>query len=158
MGLIDDVLCNNDLFGDHKGETHCTQSLHSVFPGSAYEITLAGRLAGMMTPVFTGQRSDVALHGWIEFRGFGRAKFNDGTMVAFVLASEKSDLEETTSTPSARLPDLDAPIYMQSEALGTLKVNRRTAEAICLRCRHFITDDQGAPNVLERFWAHQVFE
>src|ERR1035437_8753442 len=104
MGVLDDVLCNNDLFGDHKGETHYTQSLHPVFPGSTYEITPTGwlellectyedrsdpsasgclRLGGIMTPVFTGRRSDVALHGWVEFPGFGRAKFTDGTMVAF---------------------------------------------------------------------------
>ena len=104
MGVLDDVGCNNDLFGDHKGETHCTQSLHPVSPGSTYEITPTGRLellectyedrsdpnaprwgrlAGMMTPVFTGQRSDVALHGWLEFAGSGRAKFTDGTLVAF---------------------------------------------------------------------------
>jgi hypothetical protein len=37
----------------------------------------------MMTPVFTGQHSDVALHGWVEFPGFGRAKFTYGTLVAF---------------------------------------------------------------------------
>lgn len=104
MGVLDDVLCNNDLFGDHRGETHRTQSLHRVFPGSTYEITPTGRLellectyedrsdpnaprclrlGGMMTPVFTGQRSDVGLHGWVEFPGFGRAKFADGTLVAF---------------------------------------------------------------------------
>ena len=100
----------------------------------------------------------VALHGWVEFPGFGRAKFTDGTMVAFVPASEQSNLEETTSTPSARLPDLDAPIYMKGEAVGALRVNGRTAETICLECRHFITDDQGARYVLERFWTHQVFE
>jgi len=104
MGVLDDVVCNNDLFGDHKGETRRTQSLHPAFPGSTYEITPTGRLellectyedrsdpqaprwgplAGMMTPVFTGQRSDVALHGWLEFPGFGCAKFTDGTLVAF---------------------------------------------------------------------------
>lgn len=104
MGVLDDVLCNNDLFGDHKGETHCTQSLHPVFPGSTYEITPMGRmelleciyedrsdpnaprwirLGGSMTPVFTGQRTDVEPHGWVEFSGFGRAKFTDGTLVAF---------------------------------------------------------------------------
>ena len=44
MGVLDDVLCNNDLFGDHKGETHCTQSLHPVFPGATYEITPMGRM------------------------------------------------------------------------------------------------------------------
>lgn len=36
-----------------------------------------------MTPVFTGQRTDVAMHGWVEFPGFGRAKFTDRTLVAF---------------------------------------------------------------------------
>jgi len=111
MGLFDDVLCNNDLFGDHKGETHRTQSLHPVFPGSTYEITPTGRLellectyadrsdpnaphwgrlAGMMIPVFTGQRSDVTLHGWLEFPGFGRAKFTDGTLVGFEPESDQS--------------------------------------------------------------------
>ena len=179
MGVLDDVLCNNDLFGDHKGETHYTQSLHRVFPGSTYEITLAGRLellectyedrsdpnatgclrlGGMMTPVFTGRRSDVTLHGWVEFPGFGRAKFTDGTMVAFEPASEPSNLEETTGNPAAQLPDLDAPIYMQGEALGRLRVNVQTAEAICQTCGHFISDEQGSGIVLQRFWTHQVFE
>ena len=179
MGVLDDVLCNNDLFGDHKGETHYTQSLHPVFPGSTYEITLAGRLellectyedrsdpnalvclrlGGMMTPVFTGRRSDVALHGWVEFPRFGRAKFTDGTMVGFEPACELSNLEETTGSPPARSPNLEAPIYMQGEALGALRVNEQTAEAICQTCGHFITDDQGSGNVLQRFWTHQVFE
>lgn len=111
MGVLDDVLCNNDLFGDHKGETHSTQSLHPFFPGSTYEITPSGRLEllecnyedrsnpnatglqrffGMMTPVFTGQRSDVALHGWLDFPGFGRAKFTDGNLVAFEPESDQS--------------------------------------------------------------------
>src|ERR1700755_1795414 len=104
MGVLDEVFCNNDLFGAHKGETHWTQSLHPGFPESTYEITPRGRLellectyedrrdpnapdrlrlAGMMTPVFTGKRSDVALHGWVEFPGSGRVKFTDGTLVAF---------------------------------------------------------------------------
>jgi hypothetical protein len=179
MGILDDVLCDNDLFEDHKGETHRAQSLQPVFPRSTYETTPTGRLellectyedrsdpnaprwlrlVGMMTPVFTGQRSDVALHGWVEFPGFGRAKFTDGTMVAFEPASELSNLEETAGTPSARSPDLDAPIYMQGEALGTLRVKGRTAKAICLECRHFITDDRGAQSVFERFSTHQVTE
>jgi hypothetical protein len=179
IGVLDDVLCNNDLFGDHKGEMHCTYSLHPVFPGSMYEITPAGRLEllectyedrsdpnasgcvrfrGMMTPVFTGRRSDVALHGWVEFPGFGRAKFTDGTMLAFEPASELSNPEETTGALSARSPDLEAPIYMQGEALGRLRVNGRTAEAICQTCRHCITDGLGSRAVLQRFWAHQVFE
>ena len=111
MGVLDEVLCNNDLFGAHKGETQWTRSLHPVFPGSTYEITPAGRLellegtyedrsdpnaprwlrlGGMMTPVFTGQRSDVTLHGWLEFPGFGRAKFTDGTLVGFEPESDQS--------------------------------------------------------------------
>jgi len=179
MGVLDDVLCNNDLFGDHKGETHYTQSLDQIFPGSNYEITPTGRLEllectyedrsdpnakgclrlrGIMTPVFTGRRSDVDLHGWIEFPGFGRAKFTDGTMVAFEPASEIGNLKEMTGTPSARSPDLEAPIYMEGETLGLLRVKRWTAEAICQKCSHLMTDDHGSGNVLQRFWLHQVFE
>jgi len=127
MGVSDDVLCNNDLFGDHKGETHCTQSLHPVFPGSTYEITPMGRmellectyedrsdpnaplwirLSGSMTPVFTGHRTDVAPHGWVQFPGFGRAKFTDGTLVAFEpeLLLERNQPPSTgiqSSSPSA---------------------------------------------------------
>ena len=182
MGVNDDVRCNNDLFGDHRGETHYTSSLNPIFPGSTYEITPTGRLElfectyedrsdpnasrwrrleGMMTPVFTGRRSDVALHGWIEFPGFGRSKFTDGTMVAFNPDAEQgkpAPMQERTDTASVLPPNLPAPIYMQGEALGELRVNEPTADAICLRCRHLITDDQGSRNVLERFWIHQVFE
>lgn len=179
MGVLNDVLCNNDLFGKHKGETHYTANLGLVFPGATYEITPAGRLEllectyedrsdptapgwgrfiGVMTPVFTGQRSDTGLHGWVEFPGFGRAKFTDGTIVAFEPALERSNLEETTGNSSAGPSDLEVPIYMQREALGTLRINGWKAEAICLECRHFITDDQGSRYVLERFWTHQVFE
>jgi hypothetical protein len=182
MGVLDDVLCNNDLFGDHRGETHRTQSLHRVFPGSTYEITPAGRLellectyedrsdpnapgcqrfAGILTPVFTGQRCDIALHGWLEFPGLGQAKFTDGTMVSFEPEPEQNNTairQEQTGTPSAWSLNLEAPIYMQGEALGTFRVSGRTAEAVCLACRHFIADDQGSRNVLERFWTHQVFE
>jgi hypothetical protein len=182
MGVLDDVLCNNDLFGKHKGETRHTQSLNSVFPGSTYEITPSGRLEllgytyedrsdpnaqgwerflGWMTPVFTGQRRDMDLHGWVEFPGFGRAKFTDGTMIAFETDSDQSatvPVQERTDTPSVLSPNMEAPIYMQDEALGTLRVNGRKVEATCLRCRHFITNDWGARKVLERFWAHQLLE
>ncbi len=182
MGSLDDVLCNNDLFGKHKGETHHTQSLDPVFPGSLYEITPAGRLellectyedhsdphgpiwlrlGGMMTPVFTGKRSDMAHHGWVEFHGFGRAKFTDGTMVAFDPDAEQSKgapVKERAGVASVLPRNLQASIYMQGEALGELRLNERTADAICLRCRHLITDDQGSRNVLEHFWRHQVFE
>lgn len=134
MGVLDDVFCNNDLFEEHKGETHCTQSLHPVFPGSTYEITSGGRsellectykdrsdpnaprwlrFGGMMTPVFTGQRCDVALHGWIEFSGFGRAKFTDGNLVGFEPESDQSferNLPPTTGIESSSAPALASTI------------------------------------------------
>jgi hypothetical protein len=105
MGMFDEVIFNNDLFGAHRGETHQTKSLHCL--GGAlerYEITPTGRLEfleyvtedhsdpkaegldrilGMMAMVFTGGRRDMNYHGWLEFSRFGRAKFKDGVMVAF---------------------------------------------------------------------------
>jgi hypothetical protein len=105
VGLCDAVLCNNDLFGEHKGEKHRTESLDAVFPGSEYEITPDGRLellectfedrsdpnaqgamrlAGIMTPVFTKERRDMNFHGWVVFPDFGRAKFTEGTLTEFV--------------------------------------------------------------------------
>ena len=102
MGMYDNVLCNNDLFGKHRGETHQTTSLDPAFPGDTYEITSLGRLellearfedrsdpnaqglgrfAGSVTPVFTGNRRDLNYHGWLELSSFGRPKFTDGTIV-----------------------------------------------------------------------------
>ncbi len=104
MSVMDEVLCNHELFGDNRGETHQTHSLNAVFPGARYEITATGRLEllvcayedhsdpnavgiarffGALTPVFTGERGDVNFHGWLELGGFGRARFTDGTLVAF---------------------------------------------------------------------------
>jgi hypothetical protein len=101
---MDEVLCNHQLFGDHRGRTYQTDSLNAVFPGATYEITASERLElqvcnyedhsdptaegiaglfGALTPVFTGGRCDVNFHGWLELSGFGRAKFTDGTLVAF---------------------------------------------------------------------------
>jgi hypothetical protein len=114
-----------------------------------------------MTPVFTGQRCDTGLHGWIEFPSFGRAKFTDGTMVAFdtdVELSKGAPVKERAGVASVLPRNLQVPIYMQGEVLGELRVNGRKAEATCLRYRHLITDDQGSRNVLEHFWMHQVFE
>jgi hypothetical protein len=119
------------------------------------------RLAGMLTPVFTGQRFDIGLHGWVEFPGFGRAKLTDGTMVAFDPDAEPSKpapMQKRTGAAPVLPSNLNAPIYMQGEALGELSLNEGTADAICLRCRHLITGDQGSRNVLEGFWMHQVFE
>jgi hypothetical protein len=133
MGVPDDVLCNNDLFGKHKGETHYTTSLDLVFPGSMYEITPAGRLellectyedrsdpnakgweglGGMLTPVFSGIRRDIGLHGWLSFPRFGRAKFTDGTLVAFepgIQSLERNQLPSTSTLPGAGVLNSSAP-------------------------------------------------
>lgn len=100
MGLYDEVLCNNDLFGEHKGETYQTKSLGPVFLGDIYEITPSGRLEklewafedqsdsnaedpNIWKRMFTGLRDDLNYHGWLMLTCFGRAKFTDGTLVAF---------------------------------------------------------------------------
>lgn len=104
MSVYDEVLCNHPLFGEHRGETHQTHDLDSVFPATTYEITVSGRLellectyedrsdpnaegwallAGALTPVFTGERRDLNYHGWLALTGFGRAKFTDGLLVGF---------------------------------------------------------------------------
>lgn len=105
MGMFDEVLCNHKLFGVHRGETQQTKDLHWL--GGLldnYEITPSGRLEfleytvedrsdptlegierlfGMMTRIFTGGRRDMNYHGWLYLSCFGRAKFTDGTLVAF---------------------------------------------------------------------------
>lgn len=88
-----------------------------------------------MTPVFTGQRRDMDLHGWVEFPDFGQAKFTDGTMITFDVDSDQSTpvpMQERSGTSSVPSLNLEAPIYMQGEALGTLRVNVWKAEAIHL--------------------------
>ncbi len=138
MGVLDHVLCNNDLFGEHRGETHGTQSLHPVFPGSRYEITPAGRLeilectyedrsepnaphwrrfVGMMTPILNWKSSDVAPHGWVEFPGFGRAKFTDGTLVAFEPESDQS-LERNQSATTGIHSSSDPALATMIDAAG----------------------------------------
>ncbi len=103
--MFDEVLCNHDLFGSHKGEIHQTKNFQLI--GGAlehYEITPAGRLEFLdyvtedhSTPdaedmalfgsssirVFTGARRDLNYHGWLELSCFGRAKFTDGNLVLF---------------------------------------------------------------------------
>ena len=88
MGLFDEVLCNHELFGAHKGETYQTKDLHWLGGFlDLYEITPSGRLEfleytvedrsdpnatgiermfGMMTGVFTGGRRDLNYHGWLD--------------------------------------------------------------------------------------------
>jgi hypothetical protein len=103
--MFDEVVCNHELFGVHRGETHQTKDLHCL--GGLldlYEIPPSGRLEfleftvedrsdptlqgierffGKWTRVFTGGRRDLNYHGWLYLSSFGRAKFTDGTMVAF---------------------------------------------------------------------------
>ncbi len=103
--MFDEVVCNHELFGVHRGETHQAKDLHCL--GGLldlYEITPSGRLeflvytvedrsdptlegiarwAGSRTRVFTGGCRDLNYHGWLRLSCFGRAKFTDGTMVAF---------------------------------------------------------------------------
>ena len=169
MGVFDDVLCNNDLFGDHKGETHRTQSLHPVFPGSTYEITPTGRLellectyedrsdpnaprwgrlAGMMTPVFTGQRSDVALHGWLEFPGFGRAKFTDGTLVGFEPESDQS--LERNQPPTTGIQSSSVPALASSDRRGRRRT-RRISAVLFFRTREVEAPVKLRPLACNRF-------
>jgi hypothetical protein len=103
--MFDEVKCSNDLFGESKGMTKQTKDLHCC--GGLldlYEITPSGRLefleytvedrsdptlegiarwAGSMARIFTGGRRDLNYHGWLYLSCFGRAKFTEGTLVAF---------------------------------------------------------------------------
>jgi len=113
------VVCNHELFGLHRGETHQTKDLHWLGGHlDKYEITPSGRLefleyitedrndpnaqgidrvAGKMTTIYSGGRRDLSYHGWLYLSGFGRAKFTDGTMVAFEPEpSESKNPDETT--------------------------------------------------------------
>jgi hypothetical protein len=121
LGMFDQVLCNHDLFGEHKGETHQTKDLGSFLDD--YEITPAGRLefleyriedrsdpnakgvlrlVGSLTRIFTGKRRDVNYDGWLHLSVFGRARFVDGTIVAFELEPyDESDEEIVETAPWA---------------------------------------------------------
>lgn len=104
MSASDEVVCNHPLFGEQRGKMYRTYCLEAIFPGATYEITASGRLEllvcnyedrsdpnaegieklfGALTPVSTGERRDENYHGWLELGGVGRAKFTDGTLVAF---------------------------------------------------------------------------
>ena len=124
MGMFDEVRCNHELFGVHKGETHQTKALHWL--GGAlelYEITPTGhlefleytvedrsdstkegieRLRGMMTAVFTGGRRDLNYHGWLALSCFGRAKFTEGVLVAF--EPEQNEPSESEDACEIRNP------------------------------------------------------
>lgn len=105
MGMFDEVICNHEMFEIHKGEKHQTKNLECC--GGLlelYEITPIGRLVfleyriedlsdpdaqgierffGSMSRVFTGGHRDLNYHGWLYLSCFGRAKFTEGTLVAF---------------------------------------------------------------------------
>ena len=105
MGMFDEVICNHELFGIHRGETKQTKDLHCLEGAlEKYEITSSGRLefleyttedrsdsaqegfarwGGSMTMVFTGERRDLNYHGWLYLSCFGRANFTEGTLVEF---------------------------------------------------------------------------
>jgi hypothetical protein len=80
-------------------------------------------LFGMRTTVFAGGRRDLNYHGWLYLSCFGRAKFTDGTMVAFepepnqpietedpdevgkaAHSGEESDIAESDPIREARMP------------------------------------------------------
>jgi hypothetical protein len=106
MGLFDEVLCNHDLFGEHKGERQRMKSMNPFSGAGAreqYEITPSGRLEFLeyvvedhsdstsegldllskkFTMVLTGKRRDMNYHGSLRLSASGRAKFIDGTLVA----------------------------------------------------------------------------
>jgi hypothetical protein len=127
MGMFDEVVCNHELFGEHRGEKHQTKDLHWL--GGAldlYEITPLGRLEfveytvedrgkpgpmgvdrlfGSMTTVLAGARRDVNYHGWLYLSCFGRAKFTDGTLVAF-----EAEAEETAESQGGRSKFIDGTL------------------------------------------------
>lgn len=137
MGMRDDVICNNELFGDRKGDTCGTQDLDPVFPGSTYEITASGRLEllectyedhgdpnatglarlfGAMTPAFTGGRRDLNYHGWLVLEPLGRAKFTDGTLVEFEPYSNQSRSQNPSQAKAAQVaPREGAPSEPESQ-------------------------------------------
>jgi len=80
MGMFDEVLCNHELFGAHKGETYQTKDLHCL--GGLlnnYEITLSGRLEFLEYTV--EDRSDPNATG-IE-RMFGRSQHTNLAKVSW---------------------------------------------------------------------------
>ena len=89
-----------------RGWTHCESEENK--PGEFLEYTVEDRsdptlkgidrLWGMMTRIFTGGRPDLNYHGWLYLSCFGRAKFTDGTLVAF----------EPEHNPPIDPPQLDA--------------------------------------------------
>lgn len=149
MGVADDIICNSHLFGSHKGERHQTQSLGSILPGSNYEITPSGRLEllectyedrsdpsrkgiarlfGAMTPVFTGPRRDTDYHGFVDLWPLGRAKFTDGTLVAFepeVNGSAEPGLASNEIAQALQLNSTGSNLELQCSMTVVINDSRR---------------------------------
>ena len=142
MERFDEVLCNHDFFGSHKGEKHQTRSLTLMGGGASeqFEITPAGRLEllehviedrsnpnaegidrifGGATIVLTGGGHDMNYHGWLSLSAFGRAKFKDGTLVAFEREAVRDlGIEESSLEPLvADQRDVAKGIAQKSSAL-----------------------------------------
>ena len=108
MGLFDYVKLNHPMFGDDRGHEGQTKEFSDPFM-EHYEINEAGRLlhpeveyedrsdsnakpgsfeslAGCMTPVPTGEITDMNWHGYIWVWGKGdyewKCKFTDGQLVS----------------------------------------------------------------------------
>jgi hypothetical protein len=124
MSVVDEVVCNYPLFGEHRGEIHQTHSLGPVFPDARYEITALGRLellectykdrsdrsadgwarlAGAMTPVHTSERRDLYYHGWLDLPPLGRAKFTEGQLIAFEACPGRAGAEIIQSGEHMRI-------------------------------------------------------
>ena len=150
MSMFDEVRCNHELFGVHKGETYETKDIHrlgGLF--EQYEITPSGhlelleytvenrsnptlkgleRLRAAMTMVLTGGRRDLNFHGWLELSGLGRAKFTDGVLVAFEPEPNQADEPEECDevrNPTQGGEGSDAPEadFVQD---STTEMNRRS--------------------------------
>lgn len=105
MGMFDEVRCNHEMFGADRGTV--LQTKDTDWPAmEMYEITPEGRfvyleyntedrgdksaprgsldrVAGCMTPVYTGTATDQNFHGYLHLgSGRVRAKFTDGQLVA----------------------------------------------------------------------------
>lgn len=143
MSVYDEVVCNHPIFGDNRGEVYQTHSLGPVFPGASYEITSWGRpellectyedrsdrnadgwarLAGAMTPVYTGKRRDLNYHGWLDLSPLGRAKFTDGQLIP--LEAWSGERTQRSSIPESIYA------WQGSKVIRAVPTQKRTA------CRH----------------------
>jgi hypothetical protein len=55
-------------------------------------------------------------HGWVDFAGFGRAKFTDGNLCGFVLDSEATRKLHPARTESAQVREVSAANMQETTA------------------------------------------